>query len=757
MSSITNYRESNYYYYYSQLEINGEQVRSRVGLRPMKPEQPMASKFKMTDFLVNAEITDSCSVSVIEQVYKNNYEHSVEAIYRIPLPSYSAVSDFWVEIDGNMLKGKIKETEIAKENYDDAIASGNQAFLAVQNDDGFFELSLGNIQPGNTVKVLITITSELGAHLEDFHYCLHQYLFPSGKFNFNLNLKITLSTGIESVILDQLVGDVKVDGRVATLSYSSPEGVHQNILTVIQPKLSDKPDHFIEYIPSESTYAVALNFYPKLETPSEDVNQKFEFIFVLDCSGSMSGSSIQSAKQALEILIRSLTINCKFNIILFGSSYQLFKPNSIMYNDESLETASKFINGISANLGGTDLYPPILYALSQPFDPEYPRQVFILTDGSISDREQLIQYVSKESNSTRIFTFGIGGGVDKNLVVGLSRVCKGYYSLIKNNNNMDEQVMSLMNIAMEPAISNIKINWTDQLTPLTIQAPQIIRPIYNRERMIVYGLIEAKEKINETITITLTGNGPTGVPFSIPIALDLNNSNSNSKQIHTLAAHQIINLQSSATSSSISKEKIIQLGKRYGLVSKHTSYFIEHESTGTITGDTMQKVVIQKSSGRHSHSSSKSKKMFRMRTKKSKTSSSSIDRCSEKAKNETESFSVELKRKQSPPSNSYENTVVDSSNNNSLLTIIKRQTASGCWNYTSLPFKAPPTPSELKSFVNIWATIVVIAKLIKEFSSQSTQWEQVSKKAVKYVKSQLTIEKITISYEDLLEIAKKSI
>ena len=42
-----------------------------------------------------------------------------------------------------------------------------------------------------------------------------------------------------------------------------------------------------------------------------------DIIFVLDCSGSMEGSSIAQAKKSLEILIRALSPGQIFNIYRF--------------------------------------------------------------------------------------------------------------------------------------------------------------------------------------------------------------------------------------------------------------------------------------------------------------------------------------------------------------------------------------------------------------------------------------------------------
>ncbi|EGC39827.1 hypothetical protein DICPUDRAFT_147402 [Dictyostelium purpureum] len=594
-SLLNDFENANYFNYYRLLERKSSSP--KVGL----VSNTHGGGFELEQFDIEAHMNDTCVVSLFTQKYSNNYTLPVEAQYKVALPPNSAVSDFVVIIKDKVLKGKIKEKSKAQEKYNDSIATGGKAFLAEKSSDGLFNLMIGNVAPKEEVTVKITITSEIDTHLESYHYCLHSSMFPNNKsFDLNYSLHANLSTPIESVeLLNRKNATVTFENEEKTkltLNYSSKNGVSDSakkmLITVLVPKFSNKPESFIEYCPIEKTHSIGINFYPNFNIPADEVDQKAEYIFVVDCSGSMSGTPISKAKRALEICLKSLNEKSKFNIYRFGSDFQTYSRTSQLYTDESLEQAMEYIRQTDANLGGTELLPPIKDILKTEYDPEYPRQVFILTDGEVSERDELIEYVAKESNTTRIFTFGIGSGVDKELVIGLSKACKGYYELIDDNKDMEEKVMKLVSISFLPTLSNIKVDWGNLSVD---QAPLVIRPLFTNERMMIYGTLNKElPKDTTTANIRIYGNGPSGEIVSFTAELDFSKVDSTSRYIHTLSAFkQIQDLEEGERKQSKdNKDKIVELGKKYGLVSKHTSYIVTAEGEGEVTEESMVSVKV---------------------------------------------------------------------------------------------------------------------------------------------------------------------
>ena len=68
--------------------------------------------------------------------------------------------------------------------------------------------------------------------------------------------------------------------------------------------------------------ACSISFVPVFENPEDEVPADCAYIFMLDRSGSMEGHGITTAKEALELFVRSLPEGCEFSIISFGTEHE---------------------------------------------------------------------------------------------------------------------------------------------------------------------------------------------------------------------------------------------------------------------------------------------------------------------------------------------------------------------------------------------------------------------------------------------------
>ncbi len=139
-------------------------------------------------------------------------------------------------------------------------------------------------------------------------------------------------------------------------------------------------------------------------------------------------------------------------------------------------------------MGGTELYSVLSYLHENSPQLNYSRQLFILTDGEISDVDKVLRLCHSMSNTTRIFSFGLGSAPSRALVKGLARVTNGSYLFIPPKTHVDIAVARQINKALEPCLVNIKVQChfdNHELKDYRI-SPKLFPPIHAKQRFNVY-------------------------------------------------------------------------------------------------------------------------------------------------------------------------------------------------------------------------------------------------------------------------------
>ena len=339
---------------------------------------------------------------------------------------------------------------------------------------------------------------------------------------------------------------------------------------------------------ADGSLVAMLTFVPSFELRK----QAAECIFLIDCSGSMSGDSIRIAREALGLFIHSLPVDAHFNIVCFGSSYMKLFPASKALTDESLAEAKSLIQRIDANLGGTEIYTPLDYIFKLPKIVGKPRQVFVITDGEVSNSMECVNLVSRNATNNRVFTLGIGSAADRHLVKGMARSGMGTYAFTDYNENISGKVMKQLKDAIQPCIYDVELDWgADQSAMEFCQAPMKIPPLYDGTRMLVFRLWEENAKLADRVKISaVTPEGTLSEEIKIA-ASDYKKG----EMIHRMFARKMIqDLEEQHGMEEESSEintVITDLGLKYSLASKMTSFIGVSESKNDGDGEMVSRQV----------------------------------------------------------------------------------------------------------------------------------------------------------------------
>ena len=416
----------------SYLSANSSSMAVRFGL----VQKENGSRVPLESIKIKVDVQGFTAHVLATMKYSNKESNPIEAIFIFPLDEQAAVCGFQATIDGRTIVAEVQEKQEAQDTYDDAISSGHSAFLLEESDESsdIFQISVGNLPPEKEAVVELRFVTELAVESEGrVVFVLPTVLNPrytpqdsapslsaqvprvaavSSPYAFEFEMKVKAISSISEISSTSNTLKVEInesDATQANITLAEAHKFDKDVEIHILTREPFKPQAIVERgVKTEGTEdeegfmaspVVMLNFFPEFKT--SESSEKGEFVFVVDRSGSMSGSKNDSARETLLLFLKSLPDGCYFNVVGFGSSYKTLFDKSVLYNDENLKKATDLAGSMKADLGGTEILSPLQWVFSQPLVKGHPRQLFLLTDGGVGNTQQVISLVQKHSNSAR--------------------------------------------------------------------------------------------------------------------------------------------------------------------------------------------------------------------------------------------------------------------------------------------------------------------------------------------------------------------
>ena len=98
--------------------------------------------------VVNVEMKNSISNTVITQIYINNLDHNISGELLFPVPLNSVVNNLEVSINDQKLETRFMTKEIAERFYDYAKSLGSTASIAEQENPNNLKVKIGTVKKG---------------------------------------------------------------------------------------------------------------------------------------------------------------------------------------------------------------------------------------------------------------------------------------------------------------------------------------------------------------------------------------------------------------------------------------------------------------------------------------------------------------------------------------------------------------------------------------------------------------------------------
>ena len=308
-----------------------------------------------------------------------------------------------------------------------------------------------------------------------------------------------------------------------------------------------------------------------------------ETIFVIDTSGSMDGTSIRQAKEALSLALRRLAPEDSFNLIQFNSDASRLHGSSQPATQENIDRAVRYVRNLDAG-GGTEMIKALRYALGQSTESSKVRQVIFITDGDVGNESALFGYIKKNLGRSRLFTVGIGSAPNSHFMTKAAEYGSGSFTYIGSAGEVQEKMGELFSKLESPVLSQIVIDWKGQRAE---HWPKYIPDLYLGEPVVIAAKLP---KLGTEVGIH---GYRAGKPFAIDFKLEGGNTHSGIDRLFAKRKIDALNsrLLDGADADAVRAE-IVAIGLNHHLVTKHTSLVAVDQTISRPQGESLTSAAI---------------------------------------------------------------------------------------------------------------------------------------------------------------------
>jgi Ca-activated chloride channel homolog len=519
--------------------VSAEKNVTQGALRIVQPDGGVVEcPLKHTD--VSADVAGFIARVRVTQTFHNPTKEKIEAVYVFPLPHEAAVDEMTMVLGERKIVGVIKRRAEARSIYQAALAAGQTAALLEQERPNIFTQSVGNIEPGQEVKIEIAYVDVLKYDMGTYEFRFPMVVgpryipgTPSGgvpatpaelqgnvsppvpdtdrvpdasrisppvlkpgvRNGHDITLSVKLNAGVPIQNLthpNHQAEEAKDGDRAAAIKLAAADSIPNKDFVLRYDVVGKKPEmavlgHTGEY--SGDRRLLGNGYFMLMIQPKEDErltkSPPREIVFLVDVSGSMSGEPTAKVVEAMQGMLKLCRAQDTIQVITFASqAYKLFeKPVPVI--PENIDKALGFTAGLQGS-GGTEMLKGVKLAIDEPIDKERLRIVVMLTDGYIGNEAEIIEHVGKHcGDQIRFWCVGIGSAPNMFLVDGVAKQGGGMGKSLGLKDESQPLVQEIMTRIQRAQLAKIQIDWGDLKVNETF--PAKIPELWAGRPVIVYG------------------------------------------------------------------------------------------------------------------------------------------------------------------------------------------------------------------------------------------------------------------------------
>lgn len=436
----------------------------------------------LAGWYLKGDLQGMAFTATLEQTFVNSTGEHAEIIYNFPLPWGAELLGLEAVVGDKRLTGSVMGKRESETKYEEAMAEGDSAILLERNANYDYTLNLGGIQHDEKVVITVRYGQLLKFTKSGLRLCIptviaprfgdpvvkgglkpHQVTHNDFLAEYPFNLEITLhggwaEAGIESPSHNLKLSLVKEESRVASLAKESLLD-RDFVLSLSVPDLYSTVNIVPDYA-NPGSNMILTAFRPDLNGRDQEIKPANVKILV-DCSGSMAGDSIESARRALQAFVKELHEGDRFSLSKFGDEVKHRSRGLWKAAEASKLAAQRWIAALDADMGCTEMG----HALASTFElaSNEPASVLLVTDGDIHAIDDVIKR-AKESNH-RLFIVGIGTAPSEANLRRMAEETMGAVDFVAPGEAVAPAITNMFARLRTGAFRDLMVSWDTQSAP----------------------------------------------------------------------------------------------------------------------------------------------------------------------------------------------------------------------------------------------------------------------------------------------------
>ncbi|CAC5406521.1 unnamed protein product [Mytilus coruscus] len=496
-----------------------------------------SNNLEITSLHVQSDIRYRFATTLVTSTVANNDNKSVEAKFDVTLPDAAFITEFVMEIDGQLYPGEINEKEKAKKKYETAKKKGQTAGIVSQKPRHTNRFSVDvNVAAESSVTFNLTYQELLERVYGEYEHII--YIDPGQIVeDFKIDVAIHESRDITKVsvppIRNDIISDNSIDeGKNALVTIDRP--TTKSAMIHYAPTIDDQKQQsdqgisglfVIEYDVERKfdggEVLVVDGYFVHFFAPSGMKPIPKDILFILDVSGSMTGVKIRQQRDAMDKILQDLNEEDRFNIMEFSSQSKLWQESLVSVNSNTTHNAREFSQKMLAS-GGTRandaLEKGIQFLNNVELDSQRIKLIVFMTDGRADTSSNIILKNVKTYNTKGItmFSLAFGNNADYTFIKKLAVQNKGIARRIFEDSDSSLQIKGFYDEISSATLQNLTFKYLGKDDEVVENVTRLnFDTFFDGKELIIAGKM-SDDNVNE-VDLVVTGDGSDG---HIELSLD---------------------------------------------------------------------------------------------------------------------------------------------------------------------------------------------------------------------------------------------